>query len=473
MNNNDINLPTFVPPSYRKMIPEWSIGRALMRSMTLEEDRRRFLIQREGEPEKAFSRRVEMAVLDNYYEPALRSYVNQLADYKINDPDEVITPYLDNIDMRGETLTSFLLQMLLNAMVVDGVIVCTDFDDRQKRPYLQSYPMDAITCPLVIWEGPIARIARVGVMFSYETSVGLFGSGVSTGVRIYYHRPARTETWIDLDGAWVKTEERIMRDAAGREMQELPISWFSTQGATPLQPEPSIWGSLARMNVLHFNKSSEIDMAETITNLPTPVRIGVDSEASPALYLGYNACIDLPLGADTKYLEPSGTSIASSNERQDRREKAMERLAQLFSSSDNISKTATEARLEAEANKRGLESIAKRLQSTFNGIFNSIAMFADPRTDGKYPGSLLINTTLAKQSPGPEDIRVVLDMFVSGVISLKEIRTHLQVAGILPQSISEEQQSRINTESQDEPEDEEDDDETEDEEDETEEEEES
>lgn len=437
--NSNPNNPDFVPKSYTAMQPNWAMARALLESMWSEEIRKEYLSRKEGEPEKAFTKRVALAVLDNYYEPALRGYVNQLTNYSVEDPLEILEPIDDNVDLRGSSLTAFLMDALIDAMAVDSILFCVDYSEKLQRPYLLFYPIDKLTAPLVIWENAKPYIARVGVRFNYSIPDGEYGSKEGCGVRIYRHRPARTETWYDVDGTWVKQDSRNIKGANGKSLQELPLVWFSVQGADTLEPKASVWDPLARLNVLHFNKASEIDTAETITNLPTPVRIGVDSETSPALYLGYNACVDLPLGCDIKYLEPSGASIGSSNNRQMLREKAMERLSKLFTTSDTGVRTATEVRAISEANKRGIESIAKRIESAFSEVMKVLATFSNPsfNVETDDAGEIELDNASIKAPPNADEIRVLTELFSTGLITIKEARSRLADYGVITEQDNE------------------------------------
>jgi hypothetical protein len=178
--------------------------------------------------------------------------------------------------------------------------------------------------------------------------------------------------------------------------------------------------SLARLNLLHYNKDSEINTAETVVNAPTVVRTypGPAPEKTDAITLGINYGIDLPNGGQIRFLEATMSGLTLSHQRQVERQEQMSRLGQEFLSGGNRAKTATEAMLDAQQSKQELNNLAARKQSLVQEILKLWQVFADPRYT--YPddaGQLIISEEVLDPAPTAQDVAVVEGLFTSGIIT--------------------------------------------------------
>lgn len=399
----------------------WPLCRALMDDLWDPEDVKKFLFARPGEPKDAWASRCNVAVLNNYYKPAVRSYAALLSEYRLEDAPESLEESGHDVDLRGNDLRVFLSNVDTEALALGAAVVVVDYNEKLERPYLAMASVDDIYGVRVIVED--GRHFLQSLSIRYEIEVETDGKMECETRYLYYeHRPARCSIWREKGRGDVESveSEKPIKGANGKQLEEIPIIWYSFSSCAVAQVATPPLYSLARLNLLHYNKDSEINTAETVVNAPTVVRTypGPAPEKTDAITLGINYGIDLPNGGQIRFLEATMSGLTLSHQRQVERQEQMSRLGQEFLSGGNRAKTATEAMLDAQQSKQELNNLAARKQSLVQEIFKLWQVFADPRYT--YPddaGQLIISEEVLDPAPTAQDVAVVEGLFTSGIIT--------------------------------------------------------
>lgn len=426
----------------------WPLTRGLMHDFWDPEITRKFLVQRPGEPSDAYQNRCKLAVLNNYFKPAVRSYAALLSEYTLEDHPESLEKFLSDVDLQGNDLRVFLANVDSEALAMGAVLVVVDYSKPLERPYLIYARIDDICGVKVICEDGRHYLERMSIR--YEVEVEAEGK-LKSEVRYlhYQHRPARVSILREKEkGGDLETleAEKPIKPASGRPFVEIPVIWYSFSPGVPGKPCSPPFYSLARLNLLHFNKDSEINTAETICNTPTVVRQhpGPKPEKTDPIYLGSNYGIEIPAGGSISFLETGMPGLSLTHSRQVERQEQMTRLGQEFLSGGGAARTATEAILDAQQSKQELRNMAARKESLVEEIFKLWQYFADPRYTYPDPaGRLNIAENILTPDPGVQDVAAIEGLFASGIITRPTALAMLARMGwIEPDELESEQKAQ-------------------------------
>jgi Domain of unknown function (DUF4055) len=172
------------------------------------------------------------------------------------------------------------------------------------------------------------------------------------------------------------------------------------------------FAALARLNIEHLQKRSDLNEVLHKCNLPVPVRKGAPvnpaTQKMPDLTIGPNSVVDVPENGDFKFAEPAGTAIASSMQDLGNLEAAMDRVALAFLSGGEVQRTATEVVLDSAQIQSAIRSLSRRKES----LWSEVARLWAAYTGETYDNSLRpieVNERILKAPAQPQEIQVILD----------------------------------------------------------------
>jgi hypothetical protein len=399
------------------------------------EVRKRFLLRYPGEPDDAYNNRLRSSHLDNFVSPAITGHASILSEFSLADIPQSLEDNRTDVDLEGHSLEDFALSLDEDAIASDAMLVLVEFNEALGRPYLVSIPVSSVYSPLVGKIKGRLRIIRFSVKSTITLLDGKFGTKAVNQYRVYQADPARVQVWQESEeGLAPVGEELIFLGANKQPLGDIPVVWYSVSSAPLLQPIPPNILPLVELNLAYFNKASEIDTTETVTNLPTPYRKwpGQVPDEKPPLFLGTNAAIDLPEKGEVGFLEPTGSTLSIAHTRQMDRARQLERMSQQLISSGEIPKTATEALIEASQSRLTVGALAKRKQSVWQEIFKLWQRFADATY--RYPdpvGTLTVSEAALKASATPEEVGQIFSGFTSGAYTRETMLEKLNQIGWL------------------------------------------
>ena len=423
----------------------WTPIRDLLEECWSLEKLQRHIPRRPAEPRDAYQLRVRSAYLDNYFSPAVSSYAALLGEYELC--DEAPEVFLDddtssNVDLMGSDLRSFLASVDIEALAMGVCAVFVDYNSKLATPYLCLTSVEDLYGLEVLVEEGQHYIKALSVRYETE-EVSDKDVKTITNYRVYRHRPATWQHYICKDGGdpEPQDEPQIIAGASGQPLEEIPVVWYSLVKTVCGSPPLPALLSLARLNIAHLGKASEIDTVETLINAPTAVRTwpAAVPQNPPPLMLGLNLSVDMPSGGMVSFLEPTGRGLDISHTRQGHREEQMQRLGQQFLSGGGYARTATEVVLDSAQSKRTLLGMGRRKQSAVQEIFKLWQVFSNPTY--RYPdwaGTITISDASLTAPVTSEDVGAVLEAYNSGLISREVALAKLKRIGWLTEEMLED-----------------------------------
>lgn len=388
----------------------------------------------ELEPESNFKQRQEITLFTNFFKKAVKIFPGFLSDLR---GTEKLYPGLieniSNVDGCGNDLSSFLWQADLEAIKSGfcGVLVdCADksynddgtektytLADKESipRPYLVLVTHSNILSWSEIFSLGKSRYERVTIRQYVNEKVGLFGT----------QKTPQYKTFFD-DGSWV-TQVILMDDDKPYVMDieeglsslgTLPIVLYSSTDLNPTHSEPPLEG-LAKKNKSHYELYSEYRNLIFRLNSPAVVREGLvtpgqtDFSKLPPVVLGGSTATDVPTGGDLRYVEPSGSCLATDRLELDKLEESMTKdtLEFIFG---GTSKTATEINMSSVSANATLSGMASLKQSAIEQISELWASYYGDYGRG---GSCTVNQDLLNMPLSSQDMQVLAGMVQNNTLS--------------------------------------------------------
>lgn len=406
-------------------------------------DRVSFYIKQEyKEPTTAYRDRLSRSRFDNRFEPAIRGHAGLLSSFTLNDDVAAsIVENTNNIDNQGNSLHTFFNeadQMVLRdgwcGIYVDfpkfdaQIQSQEDFLRSDRRPYLV-----AIDCRNILnW-----RTSDInGEQFLEEVVIretrlephGRFGQKEA----IYYRvlTPGAYEVFqivSNQNGNW----QLIKKEEGETSLSRIPLVYYSVSQSELFAAKPPLL-NLARLNIEHFQKRSQLNEVLRKCNLPVPVRKGLiknatDLKSAPPVVIGPNSAIDIPVDGDFYFAEPSGAAIEWTKKDIADLEVAMDRLSLAFLTGGESNKTATEVLLNTAQTSASLKGMQIRKASAIEQIFSYWAGY----TGEENGGTVVIDASILQLPLSPEQTNRLESLAQTGFISQETLLSELKIGKVL------------------------------------------
>lgn len=404
-------------------------------------DKSKYLLQKSGENDEFYKKRLKSAVFEDRTRRAIQEFAGVLAlNYATQEKTPLeITSQFNNVDGAGSNFQVWLnhtLQKLLRDGCV-GWFVGWDSISRQWR--LIAVDPLSIKAPIVIDDKLVAFTVE-----SIEQIIA--GYSVSPVKVLYRHQIVENQGYtyyqytkhLNADGEFVQVGEPVVpRDASNELLSEIPFIWLSLGASKiPLEFEFSFFSTLADLTIKQFNKISELDTAESDSNMATLAmyHAGPTPEPLPDIYIGSNSLIHIPdaqFGAKIEYLEPGGQAIQITHQRNLDREAYMDKLSKQFLSSDTVEKTATQIYAEISAVQAQLLNLIASIQDAIESTFKAIMLYASP-LDLESTGGIIIDNEAIRPPIDVSTLRYWQELTDLGYLEKDKFLELLQIAGTFP-----------------------------------------
>jgi hypothetical protein len=416
---NDPNLPSFVHPIAADHSPDLDLVLKVWRDVA--GHKAEFIPKEFKENPKAYAGRLNRVAFDNRFAPAIRAHAGLLSDFAISEqaPTSMVEA-AQNIDLCGNSWHTFSDGVDQHALRDGGAIVLVDYQTEdpeidtlykqaksQRRPYLVEVDRRNILNWSIVDNNGRPTLDRVVIRESHLMPDGTFGVAEKTLYRLL--TPGYWQVWeiIDNKGKYAP----LLVDEGETSLGEIPIVWYSFDNAG-LFASDLPFAALARLNIEHLQKRSDLNEVLHKCNLPVPVRKGAPvnpaTQKMPDLTIGPNSVVDVPENGDFKFAEPAGTAIASSMQDLGNLEAAMDRVALAFLSGGEVQRTATEVVLDSAQIQSAIRSLSRRKES----LWSEVARLWAAYTGETYDNSLRpieVNERILKAPAQPQEIQVILD----------------------------------------------------------------
>ncbi|MBD2437344.1 DUF4055 domain-containing protein [Nostoc sp. FACHB-110] len=400
-----------------------------------------YLPREAKEPPQAWSDRIRRTTFDNRFEPAIKDYAGLLSVFSLNDDvAQSIVDSQDNIDQCGNDIWTFFHEADQYCLRDGWCGIMVEFPPEDpniasqadllaslRRPYLVLIDRRDILNWRTIKVNGKSVLVQVTIREIRLEPDGDFGEKEA----IYYRvlRPGEYFVFQIIEG---KTGEAqvILVEQGTTSLNSIPLVYYSVTESQLFAAKAPFY-NLAKLNIEHYQKRSQLNEVLRKCNLPVPVRKGYITTANdpkPPMIIGPNTVLDVPVNGDFFFAEPSGSAIAASKEDLKDLEAAMDRMTLDFLTSGDHQKTATEVVLDSTKTSANLKGVSRRKESAMQQIFDFWVAY----TGEAEGGSIAMDEDLLSMPMTPEQVDKLESLATGGFISQRTLLLLLQRGKVLP-----------------------------------------
>ncbi|MBD2489023.1 DUF4055 domain-containing protein [Aulosira sp. FACHB-615] len=406
-----------------------------------------YLPREAKEPPQAWSDRIRRTTFDNRFEPAIKDYAGLLSVFSLNDDvAQSILDNQDNIDQCGNDLWTFFHEadqyclrdgwcgiMVEFPPADESINSQADLLASDRRPYLVLVDRRDILNWRTIKVNGKPVLVQVTIREVRLEPDGDFGEKEA----IYYRvlRPGEYFVFQILESK-VGGSEIILIEQGTTSLDSIPLVYYSVTESQLFAAKAPFY-NLAKLNIEHYQKRSQLNEVLRKCNLPVPVRKGLirtvdDLKKVPPLVIGPNSVLDIPTEGDFFFAEPSGSAIAASKEDLKDLEAAMNRMTLDFLTSGDHQKTATEVVLDSTKTSANLKGVSRRKESAMQQVFDYWVQYTG-EIEG---GSIAMDEDLLSMPTTPEQVDKLESLATGGFISQRTLLLLLQRGKVLPRQFN-------------------------------------
>ncbi len=462
----DAGRPDYACPAYREQTPRWQLVHdARGATENMRNKASTYLPRFEAETEKDWLARVGQTFANDHYGTTLAEHTGLVFAQPLklgNDVPPKIRALTEDIDGEGNHLDVFAETAFDAALHLGHCVIYTDYPDADVksrrdakaakiRPYAVLYPASDVLSWRTAVVGGVLVIVQIVFRETSTEADGVFG--VRTCVR---YREISQEVAIDeFTGrakslgaiTWRAWEQEVT--AAGAPAVFTPKGNGTIVGPTRiparvvyggeklgvLHTKPHLLG-LALSNIEETQVTSDYAAVMHKCNVPTPIFIGRQTSTDGGATIQMGQGIDIPIGGDAKFLEPSGAALAATRQRLEDIRVQMRRQG---ATSDESGKAMTfgEAAIYAKQRNAKLAKSGRSLQDALEGMLADFASYMGLSTDDgvKSGGSVAVNTNFSGVQLDPALLQVYVSAYTAGGLPLDALLYALE-KGKLPDDFS-------------------------------------
>jgi len=408
---------------------------------------RKHLPKSEAEDDDAYSTRLHLSPFPDFFKPVVQGFAGLLGD--LVEGESIPAPIkalLSDVDMQGSSLALFMKsadEIAWRDGAIGIFVEHTDGLAQTPRPYL--VPVERVDL-ISLKAGFVgARVAFTQVICRehHEIPLGAYGSETQTYYRIYTPGISTLVALVKVKDAIEvrQVEEPRLHTAKGVPLEYVPFVLYSlSSSGKDVTRAPIPFKPLFRLQDLWFQVASGYHSVIDKCNIPVPVRIGLvvpgqkNMENVPEMILGPGYGIDLAVGGDFKYAEPSGNAIGGSRTAlQDIESRAVRYGLEFLTG--QASSTATEADLRSVPARAKLAFAAIQKESAIQEILDFWSQYlaikkpADTEAQG---GFISVSRDMLKAAMDPTLVGTLSALVDRNQLSLSTFLQLLVNGRVLP-----------------------------------------
>ncbi|MFN6572400.1 DUF4055 domain-containing protein [Dendronalium sp. ChiSLP03b] len=412
----------------------------------LEGRERAYLPKEAKEPSQAWSDRIRRTTFDNRFEPAIKDYAGLLSVFSLNDDvAKSIVKNKDNIDQCGNDIWTFFHEadqwclrdgwcgIMVEFPIEDPSITSQgEMLASDRRPYLVLIDRRDILNWRATKINSKPTLSRVTIREIRLEPDGDYGEKEVTYYRVLL--PGEYFVFQIVEGKGNEAQ-LLLVESGTTSLNEIPLVYYSVT-ESQLFSAKAPFLNLAKLNIEHFQKRSQLNEVLRKCNLPVPVRKGLirtvdDLKKVPPLVIGPNSVLDIPSDGDFFFAEPTGVAIAASKEDIKDLEAAMDRMTLDFLTSGDRQKTATEVVLDSTKTSANLKGVARRKESAMQQVFKFWVSY----TGESQGGGIAQDEDLLSLPLTPKQVDKLESLTAQGFISQRTLLLLLQRGKTLPRQL--------------------------------------
>ena len=363
---------------------------------------------------------------------------------------------LPDIDAEANALDVFASQWFYSALAYGVSFVLVDYtktgDAKTKadekalgaRPYLVHIKPQNV---LGIKYGRING-SKVMTQFRYKEFVteedGEFATKVVEQINVYEIgrvRKYKAQSKGKSDTSFVEIEN-IEVKANGIPLTFIPIVPFVTKktGHFALGEPPLM--ELANLNIKHWQSQSDQDNLLNTARVPLLVRIGVTDDST--VKIG-NSVVDLPIGADLRYVEHTGSAIAAGQKSLNELETQMRVAGAKLLEKADMAMTESQARDEQNKEISALRLYANRFEDALDLALEYVGVWLG--IESEEVGKVEISGNIDGNLDPSASMDSVIKLQSAGIISKQTTFEEAKRRGLISDNVNwEDEQARTDSE---------------------------
>lgn len=375
----------------------------------------------------------------------------------VSDVNKKITEdILPDVDTEGNALDVFASQWFYAALAYGVSFVLVDYtktgeaktkaDEKAlgARPYLVHIkPQNVLGIKYDRINGN-----KIMTQFRYKEFVteedGEFATKVVEQINVYeIGRVRKYKAQSNGKGALSFVEiENIEVKANGIPLTFIPIVPFVTKktGHFALGEPPLM--ELANLNIKHWQNQSDQDNLLNTARVPLLVRIGVTDDST--VKIG-NSIVDLPLGADLRYVEHTGSAIAAGQKSLNELETQMRVAGAKLLEKADMAMTESQARDEQNKEISALRLYANRFEDALDLALEYVGLWLG--IESKDVGKVEISGNIDGNLDPNASMDSVIKLQSAGIISKQTTFEEAKRRGLISDTVNwEDEQARTDGE---------------------------
>lgn len=449
MSINNVATPC---AAYQRMKQDWALVDALWGgTKSMREAGETFLPKRKLETKKEYDARLALATLYPAFAETVQALTARAFSAAVNYGD--VMPWikhevLPDIDMQGHNGDTFArdwfelaLRKGLAHVLVEAPVAQAASMAEQKALKLRPYTVLIDPLRVIGWKQDAdGQLVQARVMFDEEREDpdNEFATKTVKTIRVY--EPARVRTFVqDARGEW--QQESVAVNNFGF----VPLATMYLNRTGFMQAKPPLM-ELAFLNSKHWRLQVGIDSLVDIASVPILVSIGGGlSEDNDEVVIGAKHALELPLGADLKYVEHTGAAIKTGTDSLGTLKEDMRQAgAKLLLPQGGASKTEEQSREENARENSRLGMMVKVCEDTLEILLDMIASTRGQEVSG---GEVTMQPNLSIDFSPNESMKVVLEMFTRQLIDSESTFEEAKRRGLINENLTwDEVQVRVREE---------------------------
>lgn len=412
---------------------------------------KKYLPKRRMEEETDYEQRLETATLYPAFVDTVDSMVGRVFTKPIKIDESLpadIMGFLSDVDTEDRNLHTFARDWMDDAVSYGISHVLVDMPKNEAktkadekalgvRPYASLVKHDQIIgFKSAKIDGNVV-LTQVRIVESVTEDDGLYGSVVVQQIRVLnigsYEVHRKPE-----GGGWVMVEQGVTT------LDIIPlVTLYANRTGFMLAAPPLL--QLAHLNVKHWQRRSSADSLIDTVEVPILASIGVtpkyddDGKEIPGVIIGAKSGIELPQGAEIKYVEHTGAAIGAG------RQNLIDLQEEMRAAGGQLLRADTSVMTAAQANTENVKEISRLgmiAQNLEDGLDQVVWLMAKWKGQELKHGNIQVSVNLDPDHTPVESINALINLHNAGVLSKQGLFNEAKRRGLISDDVTWESEQK-------------------------------
>ena len=332
-----------------------------------------------------------------------------------------------------EMVVDTVLPLGRGGLLADYPVIDGERTEKEKQNGVAAYITFYHPKSIINWKESGGKLTLLVLAETYDTATDEFDEDTEPQYRVYsLDEDGNVIVRIYRDDLEVPFSGPLMiTDAQGKPFKEIPFSFVGSTNNEPSVDIP-LFEPLASLNIAWFRNSADFEESCFITGQPTVVISGVDEHwwkevMGGTVALGSRGGIALPKDGAALMLQPDPNTLPQAA--MEAKQQIMIALGAKVIDTKEAEQTRKEVELRHTAETSKLAQIAKNVSAAYKKAIYFCGLF-ETGTDVTEQTTFELNTDYTSTKLNSDETRIILELYVTGLISFSEMRDRLLQSGI-------------------------------------------